>query len=201
MHSFEVNIILMNNEESNKSSVKKIVLVIILIIIGGVISVLYFVNEKTTTYNKFCELYNTIIQGSAEAETTNNLICNVWHNAILNIDDEKTDKYTKDENGKFYENFNDALDSLYRDQAFISKIENIYNQQSYAKNLIQDLLKHSKSFDEEYRDFKECYNLFLKFTDMSISPNGSLKTFSESYNELDEKIADKIKELNIYFYQ
>ncbi len=176
-------------------------MVIILIIIGGVISVLYFVNEKTTTYNKFCELYNTIIQGSAEAETTNNLICNVWHNAILNIDDEKTDKYTKDENGKFYENFNDALDSLYRDQAFISKIENIYNQQSYAKNLIQDLLKHSKSFDEEYRDFKECYNLFLKFTDMSISPNGSLKTFSESHNELDEKIADKIKELNIYFYQ
>ena len=94
---------------------------------------------------------------------------------------------------------NDALASLFDDQGFIDDLAEIYSLQNEAETLIKDLAKHPKSFDEEYSDFKECYNLFVRFTDMSLTAEGSLNSFTDDHNELDKEIADKLKELDIYF--
>lgn len=45
----------------------------------------------------------------------------------------------------------------------------------------------------------ESYNLFVKFTNMPLTAEGSLNSFTDNHNKLDEELADKLKELDIYF--
>ena len=140
-------------------------------------------------------------EGAGKAETANILITDVWRNSIFQTADAETDKYTKANggSGQFYDDFNDALASLYADQDFIEDLAEIYSLQSEAETMIKGLAKHPKSFDEEYSDFKDCYNLFVKFTDMSLTGEGSLNSFTDDHNELDKEIAGKLKDLDIYF--
>ena len=176
------------------------VIIIVLVILAGA-AFLYSNVATVNTYNKFAELYNTMAEGAGKAETANILITDVWRNSIFQTADTETDKYTKANggNGQFYDDFNDALASLYADEGFIEDLAEIYSLQSDAETLIKDLAKHPNSFDEEYSDFKDCYNLFVKFTDMALTGEGSLNSFTDDHNELDKKIAGKLKELDIYF--
>lgn len=188
-------------EKAPKKRRKGIVAVIILLVVFAGALFLYSGASKINTYNQFVDLYNTMIEGTWKAESANILICKVWKNSIFKTADEETDKYTKADggNGKFYDDFNDALETLYSDQNFIDELAEISSLQTEAETLIKGLAKHPKAFDEEYSDFKEFYNLFMKFTNMPLTVNGSLYSFTDDHNELDEKIADKIKELDIYF--
>ena len=61
------------------------------------------------------------------------------------------------------------------------------------------LAKHPDSFNEQYSDFKDCYNLFIKFVDLILEPNGSLRDYTNNFNDLDESSANKFKELSICF--
>ena len=184
-----------------KKKHKGIVAIIIVLVLLAGAAFLYSNVASVNTYNKFAELYNTMAEGAGKAETANILITDVWRNSIFQTADAKTDKYTKANagGGQFYDDFNDALASLFDDQGFIDDLAEIYSLQSEAETLIKDLAKHPKSFDEEYSDFKECYNLFERFTDMSLTAEGSLNSFTDDHNELDKEIADKLKELDIYF--
>ena len=188
-------------ERAPKKKRKGIVIAIIVLTLLGGAWLLYSNGVKVNTYNQFVDLYNTMAEGAQKAETANILILDVWKNSIWKTSDEKTDKYTKenDGTGAFYEDFNDALVHLYDDQNFIDDLAEISSLQAKAENLIKDLAKHPKAFDEEYSDFKDCYNLFTKFTNMSLAASGSLNSFTDNHNELDEKIADRLKELDIYF--
>ena len=188
-------------EPTPKKKHKGIVAIIIVLVILAGAAFLYSNVATVNTYNKFAELYNTMAEGAGKAETANILITDVWRNSIFQTADAETDKYTKANggNGQFYDDFNDALASLYADEGFIEDLAEIYSLQSDAETLIKDLAKHPKSFDEEYSDFKDCYNLFVKFTDMSLTAEGSLNSFTDDHNELDKEIADKLKELDIYF--
>lgn len=180
---------------------KVIISAIIIIALFAVAWLVYSENAKIDTYNKFAELYNAMCEGASKAETANILIIDVWRNSIFKTDDEETDKYTKenDGDGEFYDDFNDALLNLYSDQSFMDDLEEIYTLQAEAESLIKDLAKHPRSFDEEYSDFKDCYQLLVKFTNMSLTGNGSLNSFTDEHNELDKDLADKLTELNIYF--
>lgn len=174
--------------------------IIILALLAGA-WFLYSNEVRTSTYNQFVDLYNTMAKGAQKAETANILILDVWKNSIWKTSDEETDKYTKENegDGEFYEDFNDALTRLYDNQSFIDDLAEISSLQAKAEALIKDLAAHPKAFDEEYSDFKDCYNLFTKFTNMPLTGKGSLNSFTDDHNELDEKIADKLKELEIYF--
>ena len=188
-------------EKTPKKKHKGIVAIIIVLVLFIGATFLYTNAAKSNTYNQFVDLYNTMAEGAGKAETANILIIDVWKNCIWNTEDLETDKFTKENggSGQFYEDFNDALANLYADQDFIDDLADIYSLQSKAEALIKDLSKHPKSFNEEYSDFKDCYNLFVKFTNMSLSGNGSLNSFTDDHNKLDTEIADKLNELDIYF--
>ena len=188
-------------EKPAKKSHKGIIAIIIILAILAGAGFLYSNAAKVKAYNQFAELYNTMAEGAIKAETANLLIIDVWKNSIWKIADDKTDKYTKANggSGQFYDDFNDALKSLYEDKSFIDDLTEIYSLQAKAETLIKNLAKHPRSFDEEYSDFKDCYNMFVRFTDMSLTAEGSLYSFADDHNELDKKIANKLKELDIYF--
>ena len=188
-------------EKPAKKSRKGIIAIIIILAILAGAGFLYSNAAKVKAYNQFAELYNTMAEGARKAETANILIIDVWKNSIWKTADDKTDKYTKANggSGQFYDDFNDALKSLYEDESFIDDLTEIYSLQAEAETLIKNLAKHPRSFDEEYSDFKDCYNMFVRFTDMPLTAEGSLNSFTDDHNELDKKIANKLKELDIYF--
>ena len=196
------NNVFTEEKPTKKNHVGIAVLLIILAILVAA-GAFYVANDtaKNKTYNQFAELYNTMAKGAVKAETANILIIDVWRNSIIKTEDAKTDKFTKENegNGQFYDDFNDALRSLYADQTFIEDLTEIYSLQSKAETQIKNLSKHKRAFDEEYSDFKDCYNVFVKFTNMSLDAKGSLNSFRDDHNELDGKLADKLKELDIYF--
>lgn len=107
-----------------KKKHKGIVVIIILLILIAGAWFLYSNASSVNTYNQFVDLYNTIADGARKAETANILITDVWKNSIFQTSDEETDKYTKANggSGQFYDDFNDALSSLYEDQDFVDDL-------------------------------------------------------------------------------
>jgi len=201
MENFNPSVATSGNHLKKKRKTGWVIAFILIAIACSIGYYVYSESVRTDTYNKFVDLYNTMVQGSARAEEANNLIHDVWANSIFQKEDISTDKYTRKDsgNGAFYDDFNDALNSLYEDEEFIIIVQQVYNYQTEATSILRELGDLPKSFLEEYSDFKNCYSLFLKFTNMSISPEGSLSSFTDDHNSLDREIADKLKELQIYF--
>ncbi len=195
----EKNVLVRSNP--SKRHTGKFVFLFVLLVIIGVCGYLYLDEIKTNTYNDFTRLYNTIARGATKSEEAGTLIHDVWRNCIWQTKDSSTDKYTRQESGEgvFYEDFNDALECLYEDDAFLSDLKKIQQCKTDAEELMKSLMKHPSSFDEEYGDFRECYNLFLRFSDLVLSPSGNLQSFTDNFNELDQELANKFKELDIYF--
>lgn len=89
----------------------------------------------------------TMLTGASDAESSANLIKQVWYNAIYEKRDDKTDKYTRPK-GYFVSDFNDALGNLYADSSFSSKISNIEDNQ----DTVNALMKKLKNPPDEYKD-------------------------------------------------
>lgn len=89
----------------------------------------------------------TMLTGASDAESSANLIKQVWYNAIYEKRDDKTDKYTRPK-GYFVYDFNDALGNLYADSSFSSKISSIEDNQ----DTVNGLMKKLKNPPDEYKD-------------------------------------------------
>ena len=116
-----------------KKGAWKIILTVILIFLIAV----GFVSCKAAINLSYQENYDKtiryIIESAVEIEKCNNETMDVWHNSIHKIDDDFTDTYTKDEDGNFYEDFNDALGEYlesekYKGYASLSVVSTRHNR-------------------------------------------------------------------------
>lgn len=107
-------------------------IVIALLVVGGatVFGVTQYQKKKAAEeYAQRVEEYSdnlnlatvTMLTGASDAESSANLIKQVWYNAIYEKRDDETDKYTRPK-GYFVSDFNDALGNLYADSSFSSKV-------------------------------------------------------------------------------
>lgn len=180
-----------------------IVAVAVILVIAFVAAGIFLYSKalEARAYNQFMELYDTMVEGGEKAEDANLLILNVWRNSIYKTSDKETDKYTRADrgNGAFYDDFNDALKNLFDDKSFQKDQDKIYDLQKKAEALMKELSDHPKSFDDQYYDFKDCYRLFFRFTNMALTGEGSLNSFTEEYNKIDKELADSLWELKMYF--
>lgn len=62
----------------------------------------------------------------------------MWYNAIYEERNSETDQYTM-KNGKFVDDFNDALSELFADKNFSNSISEIKTNQSEIANLMKQL--------------------------------------------------------------
>lgn len=81
---------------------------------------------------------NSMLSGLVKAENVGNFIINVWHNAIYEVRNDDTDIYTM-ENGKFVDDFNDALFKLHGDEDFINSISEIQDNRTEVTELMKKL--------------------------------------------------------------
>ncbi len=149
----------------------------------------YYSNMATATF--------TMLDGAAKAENAGNLIKSVWYNAIYEEQNSKTDQYTM-KNGKFVDDFNDALSRLFADENFSNSISEIKTNRSEVADLMKQLKEPPKKYEEAYSVLKVCYDNYLKMTKIVISPTGSLNTFSEDFNIYDNDMVDSYEKMKLY---
>lgn len=153
--------------------------------------------KETEYYSNMEVVSYTMLDGAAKAETAGNLIKSVWYNAIYEEWDNETDKYTM-KNGKFVDDFNDALANLFADENFINSIAEIETNQSEVADLMKKLMNPPKKYEEAYSVLKVYYDNYLKMTKAVINPTGSLNTYSEDFNTYDNDTVDSYEKIKLY---
>lgn len=139
-----------------------------------------------------------MLEGATDAEEAGELIHDVWYNTIFEQSDSKTDKYTINTNGYFYDDFNDSLSNLYNDTDFSEKVSSIKNNKRDVINIMRELTNPPTEYKEAYESLKKCYDEYISLTNMIISPNGTLTSFTDEYNKLDSALAKDIESLSVY---
>ena len=153
--------------------------------------------KELTFYSNMETVSFTMLDGATKAEDAGNLIKSVWYNAIFEERNSETDKYTM-KNGKFVDDFNDALSELFADENFSNSISEIVTNQSEAANLVKQLKEPPKKYEEAYSVLKIYYDNYMEMTKIVINPTGSLNAFSEDLNTYDNNTVDSYEKMKLY---
>lgn len=173
-------------------------IIVVALIIVSVLGISISLKAKEREYYSNMETVSfTMLDGAAKAENAGNQIKSVWYNAIYEKRDSETDQYTM-KNGKFVDDFNDALSCLFEDENFINSISEIETNQSEVADLMKQLKNPPKKYKEAYSVLKVYYDNYLKMTKTVISPTGSLNTFSENFNKYDNDTVDSYEKMKLY---
>lgn len=182
-------------------SIIAIMIIIIALIIGNKTKVAREVSsaqKRSEEYSAdFEQAAYTMLTGAGDAESCGNLIKQVWYNSIYQERDEKTNKYTRP-NGYFVSDFNEALKNLFADASFKLKINSIEENQKTLTSLMKKLKNPPEEYKDAYASISELYNAYLTFTNLVISPTGSLKTFSDDFNTADNDTLNCYNAMEIY---
>lgn len=158
--------------------------------------------KEEVYYSKMEEVTYAMLDSAADTETAGNLIVSVWHNAIYEVTDKETDKFTKVKDkysGEYFvDDFNTALDNLFSDSEFSNDIQQIKNERAEITACMKELTDPPKKYKEAYQALKEYYDNYMKFTDTVISCDGSLNSFSEEFGDYDDKTVDAFNKMTFY---
>nr|WP_297770687.1 hypothetical protein [uncultured Butyrivibrio sp.] len=136
--------------------------------------------------------------GAADAEDTCNTICSVWYNSIWQEEDSETDKYTKDSNGFFYDDFNDALDKLYEDETFLETLRGINSNLEKTNEYMRDLQNPPKGCEQLHKAFMDFYNEYYTLVNLALDPSGNYNSYSSDFSDADKKSADNYDKLMVF---
>lgn len=171
--------------------------VIALILIIVVIVCLYNAAAEKKYAENLENITSSMLEGGVKAETLGNWTKDVWYNAIWEEYDESTDRFTM-ENGKFVDDFNDALNKLFNDTYYLKLRGEIQTYQESVTEEMQKLKSPPKKYRETYQALLEYYDAFIAFTDTVINPNGNLRSFSSGLSDEDSEAADKYEKVKRY---
>ena len=125
------------------------------------------------------------------------LLMAVWKNAICQTADPETDRFTRPD-GRFVEDFNEALDNLYQDENFSSQLELINKSQQKLRALKKKLPKPPVT----YEDINEClikaFDNWIEISMTILNPTGSYNDAEHKFNELFSEAAELYNELQSY---
>lgn len=144
------------------------------------------VKQSAARYREnYDRLVLAMLEDAALSEKSGNLIVQVWHNVIYEKQDSSTDKYTK-VNGKFVEDFNDALAKLFADENFKANMETLQSNQQAIKADMKGMVNPPEGCENEYRALKDLYDSYLAFVNHVVYCEGSLNSFSEGFSKVDD---------------
>jgi len=70
---------------------------------------------------------------------------------------------------------------------------------------VQSLMKNLNNPPDEYKDaydtVKELYDVYIEFTNLVVSPFGSLQSYTSNYNDADAKVFNNYKAMQLYLGQ
>lgn len=155
---------------------------------------------RTSKYKSDMEnVSNLMLNSAANAEEAANLIRAVWYNTIYEKSDSKTDKYTKETKYSFYDDFNDSLNNLFSDPTFRGSITLIEIDQAGINKEMKSLKNPPKKYEDAYEDLKELYDNYYNLAELATNPTGSLKSFTEDFNEYDNAFIKSYDRMQSHF--
>ncbi|MDD6478965.1 MAG: zinc ribbon domain-containing protein [Oscillospiraceae bacterium] len=147
-------------------------LVVIGVVIGNAIS-------QNKYKEKLEAVYDDITYGAEKAESHASLQSKVWRNCIYEQSSSETDKYTKNEYGSYYSDFNDALASFYEGESLTYSLVSLNVSSVDAQ--MSKLKDCPKKYEDEYKALKELYVSYSELADLVIGNSSySWTTFSEA---------------------
>ena len=197
----------------NPVSKKKIIaiFVILIIIVGGGIGA--FLGVKAYKEKKaaaeaasyaanysitFGNAINSMISGASDAESCGALIHDVWYNTIYEKSDPLTNKYTKNDLGRFNSDFNDSLAKLFKDSDYSSKITSIKSNMDTVADYMKRLQNPPEDQKNAYGAISDLYNCYLSLTGIVINPTGSLSSYTDAFNKADTEFVNKYNMVKQY---
>lgn len=188
----QVEVTSVNLKPNDPKTIKKILLggaVAVVAIIAIVVAV-FAVNQHNaeTARNEYIENLKLVrahmLSGGSIAEQMCNLTKSVWYNTIYEERDSATNAYTMTD-GKFNEDFNDSLRSLYADSNVVTIVDGLEENRETVSNLMRELQSPPDGLESCYHTVESMYDAYHGLTGLAISPTGSLKTYSEDFRTYD----------------
>lgn len=173
------------------------VVVIIVAIIGAVfVATQHSKASAREDYIKNLMLVRAhMLSGGSIAEQMCNLTKSVWYNTIYEERDSTTDAFTMT-NGKFNENFNDSLRSLYADSNAVTVVDELEKHRETVSDLMRKLQNPPDGFESCYSTVESMYDAYYGLTGLAISPTGSLKSYSEDFRIYDSDLMKYYEKLD-----
>lgn len=150
--------------------------------------------QYQTSYN---QLVSDMLQDAVLAENIGNLTVKVWNNAIWQKRDADTDKFTM-VNDQFVADFNDALTNLASDESFSSDISILSENQQQTKALMKEMLDPPEGYENAFKALEGMYNAYINLTNIVLSGNGSLESYSNEFSEADKELSEQYQAADLY---
>lgn len=185
-----------------KSKKKTIIIVIVVAIVALLLVGVKLVYDAVARANYMYdaeECAYLMLDGCVDAETACNKIVAVWNNSIWQTDDPETNQYTTDEDGYFYDDFNDALESLFSDKSFQKDISEISDNLYDVNQKMKGLQNPPKGCERAYQQLSDYYDEYYNLMNCALNPTGSLSTFSDDFNDADDKSVKLFNKLMLNF--
>lgn len=183
------------NKKANSQKTPLIITLIILAVVG----ITCFVNAKKNNYNnKMVDIYIRMVDSTDDIESCLKMVLSVWGNAIWKESDKVTDKYTRDPDTNKFVDFNTALNNLYGDKDFKTKITKIGRDRDEISLLMSNMPKPPKKYEDAYSQLESCYKDYTKFAIMAQKPSGSYTSFTSDVSNLDSSLSSELGALESY---
>ena len=188
-------------ERKTKSSRAKgiIIGIIVTVIFLVILKLAYDYYDRRSYMIRMEDCSYKMLEGAAKAEDACNKIVAVWNNCIWTKEDSETDRYTKDENGYFYSDFNDALKNLANDEDFDKLRNDIRDNLEEVQYDMKDLQKPPKGCEQMYDLFMNFYDEYYDLVYCAIDPRGTITTYSDDAREADSKAVRYYDKLKLFF--
>lgn len=182
-----------------RKGIWKIVLIIVLILIIALGFVGCNVSRELSYQENYDKVLKFIIESAVEIEKCNNETMDVWHNSIYQISDDFTDAYTKDENGVFYDDFNDALSKYLQSEKFESYASLSIAYKRDITELLDKLHNPPKKFTQAYEEILNLYSGYDEYYWLVIEfPSLSYQEYTTKTEEADEELVRIYRKASIF---
>lgn len=140
-----------------------------------------------------------MLDSACIAEELCNITLAVWHDSIWKKDNKNTKAYTKNEKGKFYEDFNDALYALNNSDEYKDKVKQILE----FDNDIEKMNEVIKNPPEKYKGnmldaYIDYYLQYQEYIDFTLYYNETYNSFCERFDQLEKKSIEAYRKANFY---
>lgn len=157
-------------------------------------------DEYQENYNKVVEL---IFVSGTTAYLGCDLIYTVWHNAIFEVDNSITDKYTKhfygDKNEYFYfYDFNKAVLNLRVDSGFQDILKSTDESKETISTIMDSLNNPPEKWELIYQELEDYYDAYIELTNLLKTPTGNLTTYSSKYEDVKNSFDKSYEKLKRY---
>jgi hypothetical protein len=201
----QVEITKISVKKSTKKTITSIIVVILVLAIG--IGAYFYISNMQAKKNAEQALKSykanlsiiriSMLTGAIDAEDAGGLIHDVWYNSIYEKRDSNTDKYTRN-GSSWVDDFNVALNNLFKDSSFKAKIETIKDNQSDVSDTMKKLVNPPSEYQEAYGVLKQLYDAYTELCNCAVNPTGNLSSYTSTFNSADNNFLKYYDSLSLY---